>query len=580
MKKKKKKVKSHQIKKSLWIFCKSLIVNPKFGSQTKETLKTKESEFEGVKNKGKQKFKCVLSEKFMKKLEKSIIVNAIVAAADSKEQRQKARAGGKKKHKIVIPKLEDANWAGKGKKASECTLILTEGDSAKSLAMAGISVVGRDKYGVFPLKGKLLNVRDAGHAAFMKNTEIQNIMKIMGLQVGKKYDDVNKLRYGHLMIMTDQDHDGSHIKGLIINFIHKFWPSLLRLPGFLQVFITPIIKATKGTKKPMVFYTMPEYEEWRNGLSDQGKSWRIKYYKGLGTSTSKEAKEYFKSIKQNTVDMLWTDEAVETNLVDMCFNKKRSDDRKQWIVSHEEGSFVNFNSESMSVSDFITKELVLFSIADNERSLPNVVDGFKSSQRKVLFASFKRNLTHEIRVAQLAGYTSEHAAYHHGEASLCGTIVGMAQTFVGSNNINLLYPGGQFGTRFQGGNDAASPRYIHTQLSKFARLIFHPDDDALLTYLDDDGVSIEPKYYLPIIPMLLVNGAQGIGTGWSSSVPNFNPRDLIENIRKLINAEQPVMDDLSPMMPWYQGFQGTITREFHAKKGFEGRFPFVGALSG
>ena len=158
--------------------------------------------------------------------------------------------------------------------------------------------------------------------------------------------------------------------------------------------------------------------------------------------------------------------------------------------------------------------------------------------------------------------------------------MGMAQTFVGSNNINLLYPGGQFGTRFQGGNDAASPRYIHTQLSKFARLIFHPDDDALLTYLDDDGVSIEPKYYLPIIPMLLVNGAQGIGTGWSSSVPNFNPRDLIENIRKLINAEQPVMDDLSPMMPWYQGFQGTITREFHAKKGFEGKFSVRGCAEG
>ena len=575
-KKKKKKVKTHQIKKSLWVFCKSLIVNPKFGSQTKETLKTKESEFEGVKNKGKQQFKCTLSEKFLKKLEKSVIVQAIVAAADSKEQRQKARAGGKKKHKIVVPKLEDANWAGKGKKAAQCTLILTEGDSAKSLAMAGISVVGRDKYGVFPLKGKLLNVRDANHSMFMKNTEIQNIMKIMGLQVGKKYEDVGKLRYGHLMIMTDQDHDGSHIKGLIINFIHKFWPSLLRLPGFLQVFVTPIIKASKGSKKNEVFYTMPEYEEWRDNLSDQGKSWRIKYYKGLGTSTSKEAKEYFKNIKTNKLDMLWTDEAIESNMVDMCFNKKRADDRKDWILSHEEGSFVNFNSESMSISDFIRKELVLFSIADNERSLPNVVDGFKSSQRKVLFASFKRNLTNEIRVAQLAGYTSEHAAYHHGETSLCGTIVGMAQTFVGSNNINLLYPGGQFGTRFQGGNDAASPRYIHTQLSKFARLIFHPDDDALLTYLDDDGVSIEPKYYLPIIPMLLVNGAQGIGTGWSSKVPNFNPRDLIENLRTLINADTPTMDTLNAMMPWYMGFEGTITREFHAKKGFEGRFTIRG----
>ena len=81
--------------------------------------------------------------------------------------------------------MEDANWAGKGKKAAQCTLILTEGDSAKSLAMAGISVVGRDKYGVFPLKGKLLNVRDASHSMFMKNTEIQN--ELLNLEHSSDY---------------------------------------------------------------------------------------------------------------------------------------------------------------------------------------------------------------------------------------------------------------------------------------------------------------------------------------------------------------------------------------------------------
>jgi DNA topoisomerase II len=137
--------------------------------------------------------------------------------------------------------LDDANRAG-GRNAKDCTLILTEGDSAKSLAVAGLSEVGRDNYGVFPLRGKLLNVREGSHTQIRDNTEIQNIKKILGLKQGKEYESIDGLRYGHLMIMTDQDHDGSHIKGLIINFIDCFFPSLLRIEGFLLEFITPIVK--------------------------------------------------------------------------------------------------------------------------------------------------------------------------------------------------------------------------------------------------------------------------------------------------------------------------------------------------
>ena len=170
-----------------------------------------------------------------------------------------------------------------------------------------------------------------------------------------------------------------------------------------------------------------------------------------------------------------------------------------------------------------------------------MVDGLKPGQRKILFSCFKRGksiIKNEIKVAQLAGYVSEHSAYHHGEASLAGTIVGMAQTFVGSNNIALLHPAGQFGTRLLGGKDAASPRYIFTKLPALTRLIFHPDDEALLEYLEDDGQKIEPKWYLPILPMVLVNGAEGIGTGWSSSVPNYNPRDVVANLRRMMDDER------------------------------------------
>ena len=176
----------------------------------------------------------------------------------------------------------------------------------------------------------------------------------------------------------------------------------------------------------------------------------------------------------------------------------------------------------------------MFSIADCARSIPSLCDGLKPGQRKILFACFKRKLKNEIKVAQLSGYVAEHSAYHHGEVSLQGTIVAMAQNFVASNNINLLLPNGQFGTRNMGGKDCASARYIFTALSPVTRYLFPESDDQVLQYLEEEGQSIEPNHYLPIIPLSLVNGAEGIGTGWSTFIPQHNPRDIVDNIRRLM----------------------------------------------
>ncbi|OLP86476.1 DNA topoisomerase 2 [Symbiodinium microadriaticum] len=173
----------------------------------------------------------------------------------------------------------------------------------------------------------------------------------------------------------------------------------------------------------------------------------------------------------------------------------------------------------------------------------------------VLFGCFKRKLRSDVKVAQLVGYVSEQAAYHHGEMSLSETIVGMAQDFVGSNNINLLVPQGQFGTRLQGGKDSASARYIYTRLAPITRFLFPASDDPVLEYLSEDGMSIEPRWYCPVIPMVLVNGVEGIGTGWSSSVPNFNPRDIIENLRRWLKKQE-----LKEMTPWFAGFTGSISK--------------------
>lgn len=272
-------IKPNQIKNHLAIFVNCLVENPTFDSQTKENMTIKPSTFSSVK----------LSDKFMKQVEKSGVVDSIMSYAKFKQNQALQRKGGTKKTKLTgIVKLDDANNAGTAK-SKDCTLIITEGDSAKSLAVSGLSVVGRDFYGVFPLKGKLLNVRDATNAQIMKNEEIMNLVEIMGLKFNVVYtqDNIKMLRYGHLMIMADQDHDGSHIKGLVINFIHHFWPSLLDVPGFLQQFITPIVKCTKG-KKAETFFTLPEYEAWKESTGNDAKGWNIKYYKGLGTSTSSE----------------------------------------------------------------------------------------------------------------------------------------------------------------------------------------------------------------------------------------------------------------------------------------------------
>ena len=540
-KKKKINVKPSHIKSNLIVFVKSSIINPSFDSQTKETLTTPINKFGS---------KCNISDKFIDKLAKSGVMERSIQLNQFKENNDLKKTDGTKKNRIRgIPKLDDANWAGT-KKSKQCTLILTEGDSAKAMAVGGLGILGRDKWGVYPLKGKMLNVRGCAKTAtqtLLKNKEINDIKKIMGLESDKVYKDINDLRYGKVMILTDQDEDGSHIKGLFFNMIEELWLELFKTKGFLVSMLTPIVKASKG-KKTMSFYSLPDYDKWKNDTDTKG--WKIKYYKGLGTSTPKEAKQYFKDMKMVTYEC----EEESNEMIDLAFNKKRSNDRKKWLQTYNNENVLNYNKKNVTFSDFINKDLIHFSNSDNIRSLPNVFDGLKPSQRKIIFCCIKRNLTkNEVKVAQLSGYVSEHGAYHHGEASLQGTIVNLAQNFIGSNNINLLEPIGQFGTRLQGGKDSAQPRYIHTKLTNLTQLIFNKLDNPLYNYLEDDGLSVEPEYYIPIIPMILVNGSQGIGTGWSTDIPSFNPIDIIKNIKRKMKGQEMIA-----MKPWYRGFTGKI----------------------
>jgi len=588
-------VKNSYIRDNITIFVDSVIQDPSFTSQVKEKLKNKVADFGS---------KCDISDDFIKKLAKTGLEDEVVNFTKIKDLASLKKTDGKKTKSLKgIEKLDDARWAAT-KKSKYATLILTEGDSAKNFALAGLDIIGKDKFGVFPLKGKLLNVREATIKQLEENEEIINIKKIMGLKQNMKFTDGNltQLRYGKILVLTDQDTDGSHIKGLLINFIHYFWPSLLKINGFIQSMATPIIKVWKvnDAKKNSLrnFYTLTEYQDWSKNVNK--KLWKIKYYKGLGTHTSVEAKICFNDFDNKIIKYIWSNNVNDNDIINndpdenvlddddnvsvvsnnsnkisddndddaiydknesykaimLAFSKLKRNDRKVWLMNYNRDEIIENNEYRVSFRDFIHKDLKHFSNYDNIRSIPSICDGFKPSQRKILYGAILRKIfKDEVKVAQLAGFVSDRAAYHHGEASLQGAIISMAQTFVGTNNINLLVPNGDFGNRRLGGKNSASPRYIFTQLNELTPLLFRNEDDGIYNYIDDDGSKVEPEVYAPILPIILINGSTGIGTGFSTNIPSYNPKDIMKNIVRLIKGKT-----LNPMHPWYKNFSGTITQ--------------------
>jgi len=558
-KKKKVKVNQNTIKEQLILFLRCDIENPAFDSQTKDYMNTPSAKFGS---------KCDVSDKFIEKIAKMGVMDAALQLTEVKENKAAKKTDGTKSKSIRgIPKLDDANWAGTDK-SKDCMIIFCEGDSAKTGVISGLSSEDRNTIGVYPLKGKVMNVRGEASKKVSENKEITEIKKILGLESGKEYksiEDVHKqLRYSRVVFMTDQDLDGSHIKGLCINLFQNEWLSLTKIPGFIGFMNTPILKAKKGSTE-LKFYNEGEYDEWKS--QNDIKGWNIKYYKGLGTSTKTEFREYFEEKK--FVGFEHTGETSD-NAIDMVFNKKRADDRKTWLETvYSRDSFADTRKQLIPYEEFINKELIHFSKYDCDRSIPNLMDGLKISLRKILYCAFKRRLTSEIKVAQFSAYVSENSAYHHGEESLNKAIVGMAQNFIGSNNINLLFPSGQFGSRIKGGQDASSPRYIFTRLEKITRAIFPDKDDHILKYLNDDGTPVEPQFYVPIIPMVLVNGSKGIGTGFSTEIMCYNPKDIIAYLK---NKLQNIKGEKIDFFPYYEGFTGDIEKITDTKFVFKGKY--------
>ena len=363
-------------------------------SRTKECMNTPSNKFGST---------CTVSDEFAEKIAKLGVMDTACALSEIKESKIAKKSDGSKTRTVRgIANFVDANLAGTAQ-SNKCILILCEGLSAMSGVVSGLSGDDRTLIGIYPLKGKLLNVRGELVKRIAENKEITDLKRILGLETGKEYksiDDVNKLlRYGKVMILTDSDVDGSHIKGLCVNLFQSEWASLFRISGFLSFMNTPILRAIKGHQTNL-FYNEGEYNTWKNGLPAQSTAgWTIKYFKGLGTSSSAEFKEYFANKK--VVDFVYTD-ATTDDVIDKIFNKKRPDERKLWLSNYNKSSYLNTTLPQVKYEEFIDKELIHFSVYDCERSIPNIVDGMKTSQRKIMYCAFKRNLVKEIKVAQFS----------------------------------------------------------------------------------------------------------------------------------------------------------------------------------
>lgn len=562
------------IKKFFKIFVSVKVVNPEFESQSKNRLESP--------------VKTLVQKKDINTILGWSVIEDIKR---SKEIGVLKKLERKKKNFVRIDGLDPANNEG-GKTGSDCTLILVEGLAAKTYAVKGIEVgafgkSGRDWFGIYALRGKVLNVRNAKPASIANNNVISDIIKALGVELNMDYtkdNNYSNLRYGRILIITDSDVDGIHISGLLQNMVHTLFPSLLeRNQSFVTAMQTPIVRVFLEKKKEILFYDEREYKKLLETNSFPGKVVNTKYYKGLGSSSDSDIMTTF---GKKLVEFK-NDENTNFNM-NKVFSTKQSDSRKKWIENYNKNDIrLSWKGDTqeilnLKISDFLDTEMIKFSINDCQRSIPNMLDGLKESQRKTLYACFLRNLKYSgktLKVAQLAGYVAEKTAYHHGEQNLHDTITRMANDYPGSNNIPLLYRDGQFGTRNNGGKDAANARYIFTKLDYLTRLLFRPEDDVLLSRIVDDGDVVEPNFYIPILPTILINGCTvGIGTGWSSAVPCYNPKDLIklvkiwiENDGKIFDGDddndndKTVISSLPEINPWYRGFTGKIEKSSENK---------------
>lgn len=472
---------------------------------------------------------------------------------------------GRKILDVFIPKLDDANYAGY---KSGCTLIISEGESSGgALEKARYSTPnGADFYGVFQLKGKIRNVRKVELEEELKDVVISQFKKAMGLDMRVKYtNNTSSLRYDSLLIAADQDVDGFHITGLIINFIHHHWPELLLKDGFIKILRTKFIQFTGPKSLVLDFYSRIEYEKWKakEGMNIDGK---IKVYKGIGNNLNCEMQEYFRNLNENYIKISYNPETD-----DILFNEAFGKDtliRKKWIERKFSLEEKSLDKLELSAGQYIDDYVRTFAEANIERMIAGL-DGLKTVQRKILAAALaeSRNKKDGIKVNSLAGKILSDYDYNNGDSSLWGAIVKMAQAWVGKAFVNLLEPKGQFGSRIN--TKASATRYLSTAVSRMGRALFRNTDglknvETFFPHNFNETQMIEPKRFYPPVPIILLNGSDSISMGWSSKIYKYSIKDITNYFTARIK-EGKSAEDLPDLKPSFYGHTGNVEMLYNKK---------------
>lgn len=464
---------------------------------------------------------------------------------------------GKKNNVLFnIKTLTDAPLAGSNK-SHLCTIDLVEGNSAQNYSdIRSVAVNGginrSDYIGSLALRGKIINALKAmssidGIQKLNENKVYANIKKAIGLRERMDYNiekNFRTLRYGIITVLCDADVDGIHIAALIVLLIWKMFKSLLERKKVVYILRTPLIRVKKG-KKFFDFFFLWQFEDWAEKNSLKG--CEIQYCKGLASSSASEIDRDSKNPYLVEFDL---DEQTDM-FIDMAFGKNTAV-RKQWLKKYKPEENLEELS-NIAISRFIDKELILHSFANVHRTIPGL-DGYKEGGRKVLYTSLKKwGSKRVLRTNELVTIAKGFTNYHYGAISLIKAVEKMTLDYTGSNNLPCFTQEGLFGTRKNNGDNAGQSRY--TSVSKMAwwSKVFNKDDFNIWEYVMEEGQICEPKNLFPIIPMFLVNGSSGVGTAYSTKIPNYNPLDIIKWIISRINGTTK-----PKIVPWYIGFTGSI----------------------
>jgi len=566
---KKKIINKKDVKPHLSMIVNARVVAPDFGGQTKTKLDSPEIHFDLLPN-------------LIKQINNWEIVNWLQRVMDMKSMKGASATDGKKlKH--VKMKGRDANFAG-DTESDSCTLFITEGDSATGLPQHMIAYMkgAYDYNGYMPIRGKILNVSKVGQERYNESKIIASIKNVMGFCEGVDYSDdknLKTLRYGYMMITADADVDGMHIIGLILNLIRSKFPGLLTRyrVGYLR---TPVIKMYKGKKVVHRFFTEDDFYRWKNDNKAEFSKLRTKYLKGLGSFSARDAEE---DVEACPSVICFNDSAAEENM-NLVFGKgkERADQRKEWIekwrgvVQTDDILSIDISKINTKVGNYVgqdmtqivNKGVLQYSLASLFRAIPSVYDGLKESQRKGLYGllthfNYKYSDKNDpIKVESIANKIAYEVQYHHGAKNLADTIIKMTQDFTGSNNMGYFTKDGMFGSRADGGKYAAAARYSAVQLNWWVPYVFEKESIELIKKRDVDGKDAEPFWLPSVIPMHIVNGANGIGTGHSTNLPCHNPLEIVKGLKEMCSGKR---DEFPDIVPWWNGFRGKVTIETRGK---------------